>query len=117
VTVEHFLPGPEVRGDADAEEVRQASSPKRAAEIGRDRRRPLRADWEDVKADVMRRGVLEKFRAHAGLRKLLLSTGDEEIVENAPHDYYWGCGQDGSGRNMLGRILMETRAQLRAEGG
>ena len=62
----------------------------------------------------MRRAVLRKFETHAALRALLLSTGDEEIVENAPGDFYWGCGADGSGRNMLGRILMETREILRA---
>ena len=81
--------------------------------MGRDRARPLRADWEQVKDDVMRRGVLRKFETHADIRALLLETGDEPIVENAPGDYYWGCGKDGSGKNMLGRILMETRESLR----
>ena len=44
---------------------------------------------------------------------LLLSTGDEPIVENARGDYYWGCATDGSGKNMPGRILVETREKLR----
>ena len=61
----------------------------------------------------MRRAVLRKFERHADLRAILLATGDEEIVENAPGDFYWGCGADGSGKNMLGRILMETREILR----
>ncbi len=47
------------------------------------------------------------------LRAELLGTGDGELVENAPRDYYWGCGRDGSGRNMLGKILMEVRESLR----
>jgi ribA/ribD-fused uncharacterized protein len=80
---------------------------------GPERRRPLRADWEQVKDDVMREAVRAKFRAHADLRAELLATGDEELVENAPGEYYWGCGADGSGKNMLGRILMELRAELR----
>lgn len=42
----------------------------------------------------------------------MLATGDEDIVENAPSDYYWGCGADGSGKNMLGKILMEVRNTL-----
>lgn len=50
------------------------------------------------------------------MRALLLATGDEEIVENACGDDYWGCGADGTGKNMLGKILMETRAILRAQG-
>jgi len=43
----------------------------------------------------------------------LLSTGDAEIVENSPIDYYWGCGANGSGKNRLGIILMEVRDILR----
>jgi predicted NAD-dependent protein-ADP-ribosyltransferase YbiA (DUF1768 family) len=42
-----------------------------------------------------------------------LATGDEEIIENSPIDSYWGCGADGQGKNMLGKILMETRDILR----
>ncbi|MEQ9606295.1 MAG: NADAR domain-containing protein [Kiloniellaceae bacterium] len=52
-------------------------------------------------------------RHHAALAELLLSTAEEPIVENAPGDYYWGCGKDGTGLNRLGEILMETRAILR----
>lgn len=81
--------------------------------MGRDRLRPLRPDWESVKDDVMRRAVRRKFETHASLRDLLLGTEQQEIVENAPGDYYWGAGADGSGKNMLGIILMETREILR----
>lgn len=113
-TAEHYFQAQKFAGTEHAEEVRRASTPKRAAELGRDRKRPLRADWEDVKDDVMRRAVRKKFETHAELREVLLSTGEEEIVENAPHDYYWGCGQTGAGRNMLGIILMEVRTALRS---
>ena len=113
-TSEHYYQSMKFAGSPqDMEDVRRASTPKMAASVGRDRKRPLRPDWEEVKDDIMRRGVLRKFETHASLRELLLSTGDEEIVENAPKDYYWGCGSDGTGKNMLGKILMETRAILR----
>ncbi len=42
---------------------------------------------------------------------------DEEIIENAPHDYYWGCGADGSGKNQLGKTLMRVRSILRQRPG
>jgi len=61
----------------------------------------------------MRKAVLRKFETHLEIREILLATGDEEIVENSPIDYYWGCGKDGSGKNMLGQILMEVREILR----
>ena len=112
-TCEHYFQAMKFAGSPqDMEDVRRASTPKMAASIGRDRNRPLRPDWEAVKDDIMRQGVLRKFETHAGLRALLLSTGDEEIVENAPGDRYWGAGPDGTGKNMLGKILMETRAIL-----
>jgi predicted NAD-dependent protein-ADP-ribosyltransferase YbiA (DUF1768 family) len=46
------------------EEARQAPSPNQAAKRGRSRARSLRADWEQVKEDVMRRAVLRKFETH-----------------------------------------------------
>ena len=61
----------------------------------------------------MRTAVRAKFETHGDLRVELLATGDEELVENAPRDYYWGCGHNGSGKNMLGRILMKARESLR----
>jgi ribA/ribD-fused uncharacterized protein len=112
-TAEHYFQAQKFAGTPHMEEVRLAPSPKEAAMRGRDRDRPLRADWEQVKDDVMRRAVLRKFETHAALRHLLLATGEEEIVENNRLDPYWGCGQDGSGKNMLGRILMEVRTILR----
>ena len=112
-TSEHYFQAQKFVGTKHMELVRLAPSPKAAARMGRDRSRPPRADWEQVKDDVMRRAVLRKFERHAVLRAVLLGTGDEEIVENSPIDPYWGCGADGLGLNMLGKILMETRTILR----
>ena len=112
-TSEHYFQAQKFAGTPYAEEVRQAQSPKHAAAMGRDRRFPLRSDWEQVKDEVMKRAIRRKFETHADIRAVLLSTGDEPIVENAPRDYYWGCGKDGSGTNRLGQILMEVRLFLR----
>jgi len=35
------------------------------------------------------------------------------LVENTANDHYWGDGGDGSGKNMLGKILMQVRDELR----
>jgi ribA/ribD-fused uncharacterized protein len=66
-----------------------------------------------VKVQVMREAVLAKFTQHDDLRALLLSIGETNLVEHSRNDSYWGDGGDGSGKNMLGRILMEIREQLR----
>ena len=82
--------------------------------MGRSREHPIRRDWEQAKDDVMRTAVRRKFETHAGLREQLLATGDEELVEDSPNDYYWGRGRNGTGMNVLGRILMEVREELRS---
>ena len=82
---------------------------------GRDRGRPLRRDWEQVKDDVMREAVRQKFLTHHDIQQILLSTGDEELIEATTNDYYWGCGTNRTGKNMLGKILMEVRAEIRAD--
>ena len=114
-TSEHYFQAQKFVGTEHEAVIRNAKRPNDAARMGRERSRPLRRDWEQVKDDVMRDAVRAKFRAHADIRAILLGTGDEELVENAPSDYYWGCGADGSGKNMLGKILVQIRAELRAE--
>lgn len=114
-TSEHYFQAQKFVGTPHMEQIRRARKPRIAAEMGRDRKRPLRSDWEEVKEDVMRKAVYQKFKTHSDLCKILLETGDEEIVENSPIDSYWGCGADGLGKNRLGVILMEVREQLRQE--
>lgn len=113
-TSEHYFQAQKFAGTAYEEQVRLASTAKQAAALGRRRDFPLRHDWEQVKDDVMRRAVLRKFETHADIHTTLLATGDRDLIENAPGDYYWGCGKDGTGQNRLGQILMETRAKLRS---
>jgi ribA/ribD-fused uncharacterized protein len=114
-TSEHFFQAMKFEGTSIEEEVRKAEGPREAAAMGRDRKNPLRKDWESVKDDIMREAVFAKFTQHDSLRELLLSTGDAPLVEHTDKDSYWGDGGDGSGKNMLGKILVETRRRLRGE--
>jgi ribA/ribD-fused uncharacterized protein len=109
-TAEHFYQSQKFSGMPYADLIRAAATPRRAADLGRDASRPHRPDWQQVRDDVMYRAVIAKFGAHADIRATLLSTGDEPIVEDSPNDYYWGQGADGTGRNMLGLILVRVRA-------
>jgi ribA/ribD-fused uncharacterized protein len=115
-TAEHYFQAQKFAGTEHEEAIRLTRSPMIAARMGRSRARPLRPDWEAVKDDHMRTAVRAKFEQHPDLRALLLGTGEATIVEHTRKDSYWGDGGDGSGRNMLGRILMEVRAELRAGG-
>lgn len=72
----------------------------------------LRNDWEQVKIGVMREILQQKFSRHEDLEKLLLETGDQELVEgNTWGDKFWGVC-DGEGQNHLGKLLMEIRKDL-----
>lgn len=75
--------------------------------------------WSQKKFDRMRGVLRAKFTQHQDLRDLLLSTGAARLIETATVDNevnrLWG-EVNGQGRNMLGELLMELRAQLRSEG-
>ena len=115
-TSDHYFQAQKFAGTKFEEEIRRLKSPMIAARMGRDRGKPLRADWEQVKDEVMRRAVLAKFTQHEELRNILLSTGDALLVEHTRNDSYWGDGGDGRGRNMLGQILSSVREELRGAG-
>jgi ribA/ribD-fused uncharacterized protein len=108
-TSEHYFQAQKFAGTEHEEVVRTTPSPMTAASIGRDRNRPFRADWDEVKDEIMRDAVRAKFNQHPQLATLLIGTGDAEIVEHTGNDAYWGDGGDGSGVNRLGQILMEVR--------
>ncbi len=116
-TSEHYFQAQKFEDRAYRRKIRMAKTPMIAARLGRDRSRRLRRDWESVKVEVMRKAVRAKFQQHEDLRELLLSTGEARLVERTTNDSYWGDGGDGSGKNMLGRILMQVRKELRDSDG
>lgn len=115
-TSEHYFQAQKFAGTEHEEEIRLIVSPMVAARAGRSRKRPFRADWATVKDDVMREALRAKFTQHPDLREMLLSTGEARLVEHTTNDSYWGDGGDGSGRNRLGELLMELRADLVSRG-
>lgn len=114
-TNEHYFQAQKFAGTAHEEAIRRVASPAVAARMGRSRKRPLRPDWETVKDDIMLEAIRAKFMQHPALARLLLDTGNAPIVERTPRDRYWGDGGDGSGQNMLGKLLMRVRDELRAQ--
>ena len=112
-TSEHFFQAQKFSSPADREAIRSEPSPMKAARMGRDRARPMRPDWEAVKDSMMLEALRAKFRQHPTLRDMLLGTAEAELVEHTANDSYWADGGDGMGRNMLGRLLMRVRGELR----
>ena len=75
----------------------------------------VRKNWDSMKLRIMRNLVWQKFSKTPALAKMLLDTGDQELVEgNDWGDRYWGVC-DGKGENKLGQILMQVRKDLRQQ--
>ena len=86
-------------------------NPSEAKRLGR--RVKLRSDWESVKVDIMTDLVRIKFLQNPELKKKLLATEDQILIEgNWWKDRFWGVCE-GEGLNYLGRILMMVRKELR----
>jgi ribA/ribD-fused uncharacterized protein len=90
-------------------EIANLETPGQAKRKGRNV--TLRADWEEIKLDVMRACIAQKF-SREPLRSQLLATGDTPLVEgNHWGDTFWGVCK-GKGQNNLGVILMQVRRDL-----
>lgn len=71
-----------------------------------------RADWDEVKLQVMESVLRAKLAQHPFVKQKLLETGDCPIVADDPTDSFWGCGADRNGRNELGKLWMKLRTEL-----
>ena len=112
-TTEHYYQAQKFIGTKWEEEVRILKTPKEAARLGRNNSLPLRENWEEVKDNIMYEALHAKFTQHPELKAALPHTGSSVLIEDSPKDYYWGCGKDGSGKNKLGRLLVQLREELR----
>ena len=83
-------------------------------------RKDSRPDWDAVRVKIMRWCLRVKLVQNwEEFGRLLLATGESPIVEQSRKDDFWGAkvGEDGSlvGMNVLGRLLMELREQLKGD--
>ena len=99
------------------EAIRRAPHPKRAGKLARQHRREMRKDWKSVRQVLMTRAVYTKCRRHPEVAAALRATGERQIIESSQFYYYWGCGRDGRGENVFGKVLTDVRTKLRSEEG
>eukprot|EP00755_Sulcionema_specki_P029860 Sspe_Gene.93078::Locus_65783_Transcript_1_1_Confidence_1.000_Length_691::g.93078::m.93078/K09935/K09935; uncharacterized protein len=74
-----------------------------------------REDWESVKVEVMLLANYYKFKQNSEAQALLLGTGSKVIINHTAGDSFWGDGGDGTGKNIMGVILMSVRKRLQTE--
>jgi ribA/ribD-fused uncharacterized protein len=113
-TVEHYFQAQKFLEFDLQEIIRRAPTAQRAVELGRNPCLPLRADWHDVRENMMYRALRAKFTQYPQLAERLVLTGDAQLINDSPDDAQWGAGPDRCGRNRLGISLMRLRAELAA---
>ena len=105
--------------------INRSTDPQEAKTLGRSAP-SIRHDWEEIKYNVMKTIVAQKFLSNNILTDALLSTGNAYLQEGTFwNDRVWGVNLlnyndqiiedplERVGRNWLGTILMETRAMIR----
>jgi len=69
-------------------------------------------DWDKVKIDVMYKAIKAKFSQHSEMKEMLLATGNGWLIEHTKNDFQWADGNDGSGKNYLGKLLVFLRHNI-----
>ena len=117
-TAEHYFQWRKARlamDEGTAARILAAETPREAKALGGPRR--LKgldsAKWNDARVDVMARALEAKFLQNPPALATLLATGERTLIEDSPWDSYWGRGAKGTGRNVLGGLLMDLCTRLR----
>ncbi|MBQ6416250.1 MAG: NADAR family protein [Butyrivibrio sp.] len=110
-----------------AEKIMGTDDPSECKKIGRTHFPEFNSElWDKTCKTIVKRGIRAKFLQNEDLLNTLLGTGNKLLAECSPFDKKWGIGIDindsdrfdtskWKGSNLLGRILMEVREELRNE--
>ena len=97
--------------------IAEAPTAREAAAIGRTPGLGIDPDWNAQRVNVMRWVLRMKREANTPeIDAVLAATGERPIVEVSTRDPWWGAEPVANryeGRNVLGRLWMELRQQLR----
>ena len=109
-TVEHYFQAQKFSSNPEYQEtIRAAATPVKAKTLGSSKEYPIRNDWDTYREDIMKKALKAKFEQNTNLKQLLTSTEGKALVEDTT-DPYWGQGRNKKGKNRLGLLLMELRA-------
>ncbi len=93
------------------EEIYNASSAHDALKLAIKYLNQARPTWKEDQLPIMKEICRAKLEQHPYIQKVLIESGDAELVEDSPKDEFWGRGADWKGENNLGKIWMELRAE------
>lgn len=105
-----------------AEKILSTSDPAEAHRLGKAVKAPDDL-WDTCQMETMKEGLMLKFTQNPELGEFLVRTGDANLGECSQYDTRWGTGMKitdpnafkpdvWSGRNKLGKLLMDVRTQI-----
>ncbi|MBX4215712.1 NADAR family protein [Candidatus Parcubacteria bacterium] len=116
-TSEHAYQAERFDDTATKEIVRAMRSAHEAFKYAQANKGKQRGDWNEIKLGVMKEILSEKVRQHSYVKKKLLESSDRTLIEDSWRDDFWGWGPNKDGKNHLGKLWMEVRAEARGKEG
>lgn len=127
LTAEHWMMAGKATlfGDTEMEKkIIATPSPHNVKALGKKVANFDQAKWNAAKKEIVTQGNVHKFTQHPELKKFLLGTGNDVLVEASPLDRIWGIGMSETnanasnpekwrGENLLGYALMAVRDLLK----
>jgi hypothetical protein len=109
-----------------AEKILKTPEPRENKALGRKVKGFNTDRWSKVSYQIMVDVNFAKYDQNLIMKDMLLSTGNKTIVEASPQDRIWGIGlywnnddcldeTKWRGMNLLGKVLMEVRKNLKKE--
>lgn len=109
---EHYYQSEKAKYDDYKDWIINAPNPFLAMIGGRSlRKKEMIDNWKSIKVNIMLKGLRAKFSQNGELRRKLLATGKATLHEDSPTDMFWGI----KGKDMLGKLLIKVRKELRNE--
>ncbi len=115
MTSEHVYHSERFNEEERKEAIRSRRSAHDAYTYAQEHKPLQRSDWNEIKVSVMKEILREKVKQHPYVLKKLLESVDRPLVEDSWRDDFWGWGPNKDGVNMLGKLWMEVRDEIRAE--
>jgi len=110
-TVEHAYHCARYTDPAVIAEIMAARSAYLAWEVSQKYKQTQLADFDARKVAIMEELFRAKLAQHPDVEKILRESGDAELVKRQD-DPFWGDGEDGKGRNEMGKVWMKIRSSL-----
>jgi len=109
-------------GDSEiADKIMSELNPAKQKELGRHVNNYNDSIWSTIRYDIVKKGIIEKFKQNKDLQEYLKNLKGYTIVEASSEDRVWGIGFeeddaleniDNWGQNLLGKILTDLANEL-----